>query len=143
MPAMSSVDSVIDAARRLADALANPALAGPFARFGAQAMDDIRQLVHIFSATSAPLPTPDPPPSHTRATIPLPMHKCNTDPQAPPRVPSTVPPFRPPISTPSTTVEGAAPGTQATPQVPLVLTHTVQPYSGDRRGERRSLPRGI
>ena len=41
MPAMSSADAAIDADRRLADALANPAPAALFARFGAQTMDAI------------------------------------------------------------------------------------------------------
>ena len=54
MPAMSSVDAATDAFRRLADALANPALAAPFARFGAQTMDAIRKLADIFAATGAP-----------------------------------------------------------------------------------------
>ena len=55
MPAMSSADAATDAARRLDDALTNPAPAAPFARFGAETMDTIRQLVVIFAATGAHL----------------------------------------------------------------------------------------
>ena len=96
MTAMSSVDTATDASRRLADALANPTPAAPFARFGAQTMDAIRQLVDIFSETGVPTPTPTPPPRRTCATIQLPMLQHSTDPQAPLRVPPTVPPCRPP-----------------------------------------------
>ena len=45
---MSSTDVTTDAARSLADAIANPATAAPFARFGAHTMDAIRQLADIF-----------------------------------------------------------------------------------------------
>ena len=112
MPAMSSAYAATDAARRLTDALANPALAAPFARFGAQTMDAIQKLADIFSATGAQPPNPTPPPRHTCATGQLPRLHHNTDTQefprvpptvtlsltdhqAPPRVPPTVPPCRP------------------------------------------------
>ena len=61
MTAMSSADTATDAAKSLDDALANPAPAAPFARFGAQTMDAIRQIADIFTATGAPTPTPTPP----------------------------------------------------------------------------------
>ena len=51
MPDMSSADAATDAARRLADALANPAPSTPFVCFGAQTMDAIRQLVYTCSAS--------------------------------------------------------------------------------------------
>ena len=49
MPAMFSANTATDAARHLADALANPAPAAPFACFGAQTMDAIRQLCEIYA----------------------------------------------------------------------------------------------
>ena len=91
MPAMSSNNAATDAARRLADALANPAPAAPFARFGAQTLDAIRQLAKIFAATSAP-PNSTQPTRHTRTTVQLLRRKHSTNPQAPPRVPPAVPP---------------------------------------------------
>ena len=95
MPAMSSADAATDAARRLADALANPAPAAPFARFVAHNMDAIWKLADIFAATDAP-PNPTQPISHTRTTVQLPRQQHSTYPQAPPRVPPTVPPSSPP-----------------------------------------------
>ena len=50
IPIISSADAATDAAIRLADALSNPALAAPFARFGALTMDAIRQLAAKISA---------------------------------------------------------------------------------------------
>ena len=95
MPAMSSADSAIDAARRLADALANPAPAAPFSRFGAQTMDAILQLANIFAATGAP-PIPLQPKRQTCTPMQLPRRQHSTEPQSPPRVPPKVPPSSPP-----------------------------------------------
>ena len=95
MPAMSSADSATDAARRLYDALVNPTPAAPFARFGAQSMDVIRQLADIFATTGTQPPNPTPLTRRTRATVQLPRLYHTTDTQAPPRVPQTVPPNHP------------------------------------------------
>ena len=100
MPDMYSANAATDAAKRLADALVNPALAAPFDRFYAQTMDAIQQLARIFAATGAPTPTTTSPPRRTCATIQLPMLHCNTDHQGPLRVPHTVPPCRPPMPPP-------------------------------------------
>ena len=94
MPAMSSADAATDAARRLSDALANPAPAAPFSRFGTQTMDAIRQLAYIFDATGAP-PNPTQPTRHTRTTVQITMRQHITDPPAPVRVPPAVPPSSP------------------------------------------------
>ena len=91
MPAMSSVDAAIDAARRLVDSLSNPVPAAPFAHFCAQTMDFIKQLADIFAATGTPAPTPTPPPRRNRATTPLPSLQVTADPHVPPRVPPAVP----------------------------------------------------
>ena len=95
MPDMLSADATTDAARRLADALANPAPTASFARFETQTMDVIRKLADIFAATSAQPLHPTPPPRRTRATVKLPRLQHNTDSQAPLRVPPTVPPSPP------------------------------------------------
>ena len=102
MPAISSVDAATDAARRLADALANPAPAVPFACFSSQTMDAIRQLSDIFAATGVP-PIPPQTTRHTRTTVQIPRRQHSTNPQAPPRVPPAVPPSslpRPPPDPP-------------------------------------------
>ena len=96
MPGISSAEVETDAARLLAEDLANPAPAPPFARFGSRTMDAIRRLAEIFDATGAQPPTPTPPSRRTHATIQLPMLQRNTDPKAHPRVPPTVHPCRPP-----------------------------------------------
>ena len=114
MPAISSADAATDAARRLADSLANPAPAAPFARFGAQTMDAIRKLANIFATTGAQPPNPTPPTRHTCATVQIPRLQHTTDPQAPPRVPPTVPPSRPDHP------------------VPLRVSPTVPPYRPTR-----------
>ena len=75
---MPSADTATDAARRLADALANPTPAAPFARFGAQTMDAIRKLADILSSTGAP-PNPTQPTSHTRTTVQLPRRNHSTE----------------------------------------------------------------
>ena len=91
MPAMSPTNASTYTAKRLSDALANPAPAAPFSRFGAQTLDAIRQLADIFAATSAP-PNPTQPTRHTRTIVHLPRRQHSTDPQAPLRVPLAVPP---------------------------------------------------
>ena len=96
MPTMSSADASKNAARRLADALANPAPAAPFSRFGAQIMEATRQLANIFATTGAPLRNHTPPASHTCATVQLPRWKHSTNHLAPSRVTPAVPPSRPP-----------------------------------------------
>ena len=95
MPAMSSADAAIDTDRRLSDALAKPAPAAPFARFGAQTMDTIRKLADISAATGA-LPNPTQTTRLTHTTVQLPGRQHSNDPQAPPRVPPSVPPSIPP-----------------------------------------------
>ena len=95
MPAMSSADAAIDTDRRLSDALAKPAPAAPFARFGAQTMDTIQQLANIVAETGAP-PNPTQPTRHTITTVQIPRRQHSTDPQEPPRVPPAVPPISPP-----------------------------------------------
>ena len=99
MPAMSFADAATEAAWRLADALANPALAASFARFGTQTIDAIRQLANIFAATGAP-PIPPQPTRHTRTPMQLPRCQHSTDRHAPPRVltavPLSIPPRLPP-----------------------------------------------
>ena len=99
-PAMSSANAATDVARRLADALANPALASPFSCFGAQTTDAIRKLADIFATTGAQPPNPTPPTRHTRVTVQIPRLKHTTYPQAPPRVPPAVPPSRPDLPVP-------------------------------------------
>ena len=96
MPAISSDDAATDASRRLANVLSKPAPAAPFARFGTQTMDTIRQLAIIFATTYAPPHNSTPPTRHTRATVQLPRRQHSTDPKAPPRVPPAVPPSCPP-----------------------------------------------
>ena len=134
IPDMSSADTATDASRHLADALANPTLAAPFARLGNQTMDSIRQLANIFVATSAPSPTPNPPPSRTRATIQLPMLQRDTDPQAPPRVPPTLPPCRPPRPPPAPPPRVGPPAHNPPHRYPLRLraqsNHTVETVGG-------------
>ena len=98
MAARSSADAATDADRRLADALANPAPATPFARFGAHTMYAILEQAGIFAATGAP-PIPPQPTRHTHTTVQLPRRQRSTDHQAPPKVPPVVPtriPPRPP-----------------------------------------------
>ena len=58
MPDMSSANAATDAARRLADALANTAPAAPFAHFSAHTIDAIGQVADIFAATGAPPNSP-------------------------------------------------------------------------------------
>ena len=97
IPAISSANAGTDAARRLDDALANPAPTSPFARFGAQTMDAIWKLGDIFAATTgAPQQNPIPPTRHTRSTVQIPRRQHSTYPQAHPRVPPVVPPRRQP-----------------------------------------------
>ena len=92
---MSSAFAATDASRLLADALANPAPATPFSRFGTQTMDAIRQLVNIFADTSAP-PNPTQFTRHTRNNVQLPRPQHSTDPQERLRVPPAVHPSSPP-----------------------------------------------
>ena len=96
MPAISSAGAAIDASRRLADALDNPALTAPFAHFGAQIMGAIKKLAEIFSASRAPTPTPILTQRRTRTTTLFPTLEVNVDPHTPPRVPLAVPPGFPP-----------------------------------------------
>ena len=72
IPAMSSANTATDTSRRLAEALANPAPAASFARFGNQTMDAIRKLIDIFATTGAPPRNPTPPTRHTRTSVQLP-----------------------------------------------------------------------
>ena len=72
MSEISSADAAIYLSRRLSEALTNPAPAAPFARFGAQTMDAIRQLADIFAVAGTPTPTPTPPPRRTHTATPLP-----------------------------------------------------------------------
>ena len=80
MPAIFSANAATDAARRIADALENPAPAAPFARFGAQNMYSIQQLADIFAANSAQPQKPTPPTRPTCATMQLPKLQHNIDP---------------------------------------------------------------
>ena len=118
MPAMSSADAATDAARRLADALANPAPAAPFARFGAHTMDSIRQLAGIFAATGAPSSPPQPT-RHTRTPMHLPRRKHSTNHQAPLRVPPTVPPISTQIPPPEPPLRVEPPTCDPTHRYPL------------------------
>ena len=96
MPDMSSAGGTTDAARRLSNALANPAPAAPFACFGTQIMYAIWKLAKIFATTRAPPRNPTPSTRYTCATVQIPRRQHNTNPQAPPRVPPAVPPNSPP-----------------------------------------------
>ena len=101
IPAFSSADTATDAARFLADALANPALATPFARFGSQTMDVIRKLAEIFAASSTVTPTSTTPQICTHVTTPLPRLQGNANPHTLSKVPPEVRPHVPPQSPPA------------------------------------------
>ena len=54
MPAVFSVDTATDAARRLTNALTNTTSSVPFTCFDAQKIDAIQTLTDIFAATVTP-----------------------------------------------------------------------------------------
>jgi hypothetical protein len=74
VPKTSSADAATDAARALADALANPAPAAPFARHGDAQMQAINELARIFTNTvqAAPSTTANAPAHSPRVAVPSP-----------------------------------------------------------------------
>ena len=140
MPAMSSADAAIDAARHLTDALANPTPAAPFACFGAQTMYAIWQSVDIFLATGAPTPNPIPNTHLHNYTA------THAEGQLwPPRISKSAARSTTRISNNKThcaTTKGRSTNNEPTLQVPPELTHPVKPYNWVPRGWRLRLPRG-
>ena len=159
MPAWYSTNAATDASRRLSGALANPAPSAPFARFGAQTMDTIRQVEEFFFSNphthNNPHTTPTAylwsnPVTYTAGkrwpprtdegytcsvtTFPTKATTCTTTKGGATAFATEANPFA--------TTEGGANNYQSTPKVPHEIMHMGQLYSGGRRWRRRRFPRG-
>ena len=116
MPATSSTDNAITAARMLAEALLNPIPASPFITLGTEQMRAVSKLAELFQCT-IPAPIATTPEEHSR-TLP-------TTPPSLPRVPTARPPTA--TSTPPQLIGATSPRVQVREhRAPLPTSPRVQ-----------------